>query len=334
MLDTAVALIIFNRPDVTERVFAEIAKAKPRRLFVIADGPRHDRPGESERCAAARAVLDRVDWECEVQKNYSETNLGCARRVATGISWVFQHAEDAIILEDDCVPDPTFFRFCEEMLDRFRDDERVMHVGGGGYQLGRTQRPYSYFFSRHYPCWGWATWRRAWQHYDIGLSLWPALRDTGWLGDIMHDERLSQHWRRLFDLTHAGLENVNTWDFQWTFACWAQHGLSVLPYQTLVSNVGYRADATHTRHTSHPLANLSTDHMAFPLQHPPYVAADSEADRTFADHVIIPDLGRRPSLYRRLRNRFAAAMPGRLRKSISATRTLSFDILRRARVIP
>jgi hypothetical protein len=318
MLETPVAFIIFNRPDTTERVFAEIARARPRQLLVIADGPRAERDAESARCAAARAVVDRVDWECDVLKNYSDVNLGCGRRVATGLSWVFEQVEKAIVLEDDCLPHPTFFGFCEELLERYRDDERVMHIGGSGFQFERTKRPFSYFFARHYPSWGWASWRRAWQLYDIGITLWPALRGTDWLLDITDDARVIEHWQTMFDRAHAGVEHVNTWDFQWTFACWAQNGLCILPHGTLVSNIGFREDATHTRSTSDPIANLPTSPMAFPLRHPPYVLRDREADRAFVDNVVVPYLARRPSLYRRIRQRCAAAMPGPMRKSISA----------------
>jgi hypothetical protein len=318
MLETPVALIIFNRPDTTARVFAEIAKTKPRHLLVIADGPRADRPGETERCAATRAVIEGVDWKCDVSTNFSEVNLGCGRRVSTGIGWVFEQVEEAIVLEDDCVPHPTFFRFCEEMLQRYRDDERVMHVGAGGFQFGRTQRPFSYFFSKHCPVWGWASWRRAWRHYDVALGLWPMLRDTAWLRDILDDEQVIEHWRRVLDLAHASIDNVNTWDFQWTFACWAQNGLSVLPHRTLVSNVGFRDDATHTRTASDPLGNISTTEMIFPLRHPPYVLRDQEADRVFVDHVLRPYLRRQPTLYSRLRQRCAQLVPPRARRSVKA----------------
>ncbi len=156
---TPVALIIFNRPDTTERVFAEIAKARPPKLFIIADGPREDRPGEAERCASARAIVDRVDWNCEVQKNYSDVNLGCGARPATGISWVFDQVEEAIILEDDCIAHPTFFRFCDELLEKYRDDERIMHIAGNNFQFGNQRTSFSYFFSHHNICWGWASWR-------------------------------------------------------------------------------------------------------------------------------------------------------------------------------
>src|SRR5437868_7090749 len=161
MFKTPVALIIFRRPQFTEQVFQALARVQPRQLFVIADGPRPDVEGEAELCRATRAIIDRVDWQCEVIKNYLETNLGCGRRPATGISWVFDQVEEAIILEDDCVPGPSFFPFCEELLARYRDDERIMHIAGSTYEHGLLPTPYSYCFSHFNGAWGWASWRRA-----------------------------------------------------------------------------------------------------------------------------------------------------------------------------
>ena len=154
MTSTPVAFIIFNRPDTTKRVFAEIAKARPPKLLVIADGPRADHPADVEKCAAVRAIIDGVDWDCEVLKNYSDVNLGCKRRVSSGLDWVFDTVEEAIILEDDCLPHPTFFRFCEEMLEKYRDDKRIAMISGDNLQFGRKRTGYSYYFSRYPHIWG------------------------------------------------------------------------------------------------------------------------------------------------------------------------------------
>jgi hypothetical protein len=180
-LSTPVAFIIFNRPDTTARVFEAIRRAEPPQLLIVADGPRVDRPSDVERCAAARAVIERVDWDCEVLTNYAEANMGLADRVSSGLDWVFSLCDRAIVLEDDCLPDPSFFRFCDELLDRYRDDERVMAISGDNFQLGRRRTRYSYYLSRYNHCWGWATWRRGWQHYDHRMQLWPLVRDGGWL---------------------------------------------------------------------------------------------------------------------------------------------------------
>ena len=311
MLRTPVAFIIFNRPDTTERVFAEIAKVRPAKLFVIADGPRPDRPGEAEKCAAVRAIVDGVDWECEVFRNYSDVNLGSGRRPATGVSWVFEQVEEAIILEDDCLPHPTFFRFCQELLEKYRDDERVMMISGNNWQFGQGRTPRSYYFSRCTGTWGWASWRRAWQHYDFVMKLWPALRDTPWLLDILGDPRQAETWQNIFDRVHASAGNV--FDYQWTFACWAQNGLAITPNVNLVSNIGFRGDATHTANPTSMFANDPTAEMKFPLQHPPCMVRDREADR-FTFELFFPP---KPPLPVRLRRKLFAILPGPVREGIS-----------------
>ncbi|MBZ8180247.1 glycosyltransferase family 2 protein [Oscillatoria salina] len=276
-LNTPVAMIIFNRPQTTEKVFEAIRQAKPPKLLVIADGPRADKPGEAEKCAATRAIIDRVDWDCEVLKNYSDLNLGCGKRPATGLDWVFDTVEEAIVLEDDCLPDPTFFRYCEELLDRYRYDERIMTICGLNIQFGRQRTDYSYYFSRYNHCWGWASWRRAWQHFDYELNLWPEIRDKNLLIDILGDARAAKVWSHTFELTYT--EKRDWWDFQWTFANWVQGGLAILPAVNLISYIGYNEDATHTTEARSQYNNLTTEAMSFPLKHPPYVVRNLEADR-------------------------------------------------------
>jgi hypothetical protein len=299
-LQTPVAFLIFNRPEETARVFSEIARARPSKLLVVADGARADRPGEREACERTRAVVERVDWDCEVLTDFSEVNLGCRRRVSGGISWVFSQVEEAIIVEDDCLPDPSFFKFCEELLDKFREDERVMMLSGDNFQFGRRRTPYSYYFSRMMHVWGWASWRRAWRHYDVEMRLWADLRDTPWLLDLLGDEEAAAFWRDVFDKTAAGHD---TWDFQWVFACWAQHGLSALPERNLVTNIGFGAGATHT-HAETRAANIPAEALAFPLRHPPHVVREREADLFTMRELMLPA---KSSVYDRLRRKLSAA---------------------------
>lgn len=286
-LKIPVAFFIFNRPHTTEKVFAEIARASPPKLLIVADGPRPDRPGEGDKVAATRAIVERVDWPCEVLINYSEVNLGCKRRVSSGLDWVFETVEEAIILEDDCVPHLTFFRFCDELLERYRDDERVMVISGDNFQFGRRRTEDSYYFSRHNHCWGWATWKRAWQHYDVHMKLWPKIRDGGWLKDLLSDRASVKYWTRIFRSVHE--ERIDTWDYQWAFAWWAQSGLAILPNVNLVSNIGFRTDATHTTGSS-PLANMPVQAMDFPLRHPSFVIRDVQAD-DFTNRITLPSAG-------------------------------------------
>lgn len=274
-MNTAVVIIIFNRPETTGRVFAEIARARPPKLLVIADGPRTGRPGEAERCAAARAIVEKVDWDCELLTDYSEVNLGCKRRVASGLDWVFGQVEEAIILEDDCLPHPSFFRFCEELLERHRDDERIVHVGGDNFQLGHRRTDDSYYFSRFNHIWGWASWRRAWRFYDAEMKLWPRFRDGRWLQDVLGDSGAAAYWTECFQAAYEG--RIDSWDYQWLFTCWTQGGLSILPNANLISNVGVGVDSTHVTGSCW-FADLPVEGVAFPLRHPPFVVRDARAD--------------------------------------------------------
>ena len=272
---TPVVFLIFNRPDETARVFEKIRDARPPKLLVVADGPRPDRSGETQNCLATRKVIERVDWPCEVLTNYADVNLGCKKRVSSGLDWVFKTVPEAIILEDDCLPDPTFFRFCEELLERYRDDERVMMISGDNVQFGRTRTSYSYYFSRYAHIWGWASWRRAWKSYDVTMRLWPELRDGGWLRDILHDAAVEQYWHRIFEKVYR--DEIDTWDYPWIFTCMANSGLIAMPNVNLISNIGYGASATHTTAKS-IFAGMRTEPLSMPLSHPPFIIRDARAD--------------------------------------------------------
>ncbi len=274
-IKTSIAFIIFNRPDTTRRVFAEIARARPPKLLVIADGPRADHPDDAEKCAAVRAIIDGVNWDCEVLKNYSDVNLGCKRRVSSGLDWVFDTVEEAIILEDDCLPHPTFFRFCEEMLEKYRDDERIFMISGDNIQFGRKRTEYSYYFSRYTHIWGWASWRRAWDNYDVDMKLWPEIRDGGWLKDMLGDKRSIWYWKYIFENVYNG--KIDTWDYQWTFACWIQNALTLLPNVNLISNIGFGYEASHTK-AKDKFTMMEIESMSFPILHPDYILRDSKAD--------------------------------------------------------
>lgn len=278
-LTTAVGFIIFNRPDTTARVFSAIAKARPPKLLVVGDGPRSNRIGEAERVAATRAIIEAVDWPCEVLTNFSETNLGCKRRVSSGIDWIFEQVEEAIILEDDCLPDPSFFRFCQEMLERYRHDQRVGMISGDNFQNGLTRSDDSYSFSRYSLIWGWASWRDRWRHlYDVDMATWPDLRKREWLGTTSFDADEVEHWTRLFDQVFDG--RIDTWDLQWNYANFIGGRVSVIPGVNLISNIGFGVDATHTTRES-DMANLPVKAMGFPLKHPLPITADVRSDRHF-----------------------------------------------------
>lgn len=273
-LSTAVALIIFNRPETTEKVFSAIAKAKPPKLLVVADGPRVNRAGEAERCAAARAIIKRVDWDCEVLTNYSETNLGCKNRVASGIDWVFEQVPEAIILEDDCLPDQSFFYFCEELLERYRDDKRISMIAGSNIIYKQFRPDNSYFYSRYSLIWGWATWRRAWKDYDISMSCWPERKKTGWHKYIGgRNFWKSEYWKLIFDDVYTA--KLRTWDYQWLYTNIVMNRLCIVPAVNMVDNIGFGSDATHTTESpSEWIRNSPSSYIELPLTHPNEVSED------------------------------------------------------------
>ena len=285
-VQTPVAFLVFNRPDTTARVFAEIAKARPKKLLVVADGPRPGHSGDSERCAAVRSIIDKVDWDCEVLKNYSDINLGCKERVSSGLDWVFGTVDRAIVLEDDILPDPTFFRFCDELLERFAEDERVGLICGHNVQDGILRSSYSYYFSHYNDVWGWASWARGWKNYDSGMRLWPIIREQGYLKGLLPRSQSVKHWTNIFQDVYD--DKIDTWAWRWKFACWVNNMLAVVPQVNLVSNIGFGPQATHTLDPSHKEVERRRECMRFPLVDPDFVVTNWSADAyTEATHYCI-----------------------------------------------
>ncbi len=301
-LSTPIAFLIFNRPDLTQMVFEMIAKAKPKMLLVVADGPRF--PEEDEKCEQARAFINRVDWNCEVLTNFSDKNLGCGRRISSGIEWVFSKVEEVIFLEDDCLPVESFFRYCQELLERYRHDERIMTINGSNFQSGRKRTEYSYHFTRYNSSWGWASWRRAWKHYDYEMKSWPEFKQTGIMGMVCEDPYEQKFWISLFDSIYEKPGEIDTWDHQWNFACWSQSGLAIEPRVNLVSNLGLdRPDATHTTGHNPMLAHMSKSQEMKEIKHPPFVVRHSVADTYIFDYVIGGKKMKKYALVRKLLRR-------------------------------
>lgn len=284
-LDTPVAFFIFNRPDTTQKVFNEIKKAKPPIMLVVADGARN--PGEEEKCRAARAIIEQVDWDCDVRKNYSDKNLGCKGRVSSGLDWVFENVDRCIILEDDCLPHQSFFYFCQELLEKYKNNERIMHITGDNFQSQNAsfQCKESYYFSRISHIWGWASWRRAWKHYDLNIRDWPKIKESGLLRKLFRDDGATARWEEKFDAYHEG--KIDSWDGQWSFACMANNGLCIVPKVNLISNIGFDVSATHSSNLRRDrFANLPAFPIEFPLIHPNKIEANEQADRFTQEYVF------------------------------------------------
>lgn len=271
-----ILFVIFNRPEISEISFAKIREIKPSRLYIAQDGARTNKIGEQERIIETRRrVLDNIDWDCEVKTQFQETNLGCGKGVFTAISWLFENEERGIILEDDCVVNSSFFYFMAEMLEKYKDDQRIGMVAGSNLISSYEETRFSYFFSRYKSCWGWGTWRRAWNNMDLRMKwrkdyLNDVICNSGYYG------KGSNKW--LHQLKCIDENYVSAWDWQWFFTLSAQNQLCVYPSVNLVSNIGNDADATHTSFATitYPSYNLK-----FPLNHPLYVCPNEKFDNSF-----------------------------------------------------
>ncbi len=270
-----VLFLIFDRPYTAERVFEEIRKARPPRLYVAADGPRPDRPQESELCELTRAVIAKVDWDCEVKTLFREKNLGCGVAVHESISWFFENEAEGIILEDDILPHPDFFQFCDELLERYRNDDRVAMIGGHNVFYPKIDREFSYGFMSISHIWGWATWRRAWNQYDYNLERYSRRDFVAALKNTFSDIRQRMYWKRIYDMMKA--HRIDTWDYQWVIGIITTRSLSVVPYVNLTKNIGFDANATHT--LSPNIRELNAEILPImPLHHPDKVEKDFDAE--------------------------------------------------------
>lgn len=287
-MKTPILFLVFNRPETTRLVFESIRSARPPALYVVADGPRPGVVGEGRKCEEVRQIATAIDWDCSLYTLYRDQNLGTGGGIATGITWFFDHVEEGIVLEDDCIPSRSFYRFCEDLLAYYRELSEIMHISGDNFQYGRGHADASYYFSKYAHTWGWATWRRAWQHYDFTL------------------------------IPEADRSHI--WDAQWQLTVENHKGMAVVPAVNLVKNVGYDSEATHTK-TITRAGFLPALEIDFPLKHPSRIAVDPTADRRtyYANFRNVPDL-RMIWLYRIAD--FILLLPVRLGKAARKLRSI------------
>lgn len=295
-----VALIVFNRPDMTRKVINALREARVNKLFVIADGPRKSIPSDIEQCRLTRLVIEEIDWDCDVFLRYLDENIGCGYSPAKGLDWVFSQVEECIILEDDCIPNPTFFPFCTELLEKYKNDDRVMMISGNNHLLDKVTPKDSYLFSINTQTHGWATWKRAWSKYDFYISDWPEVRSQLWLENLLQNRRYAASWIQTFDEVYLETrknDSCSYWDFQWTYCCWKNSALNILPKVNLITNIGYGERATHYIPADHLLAALPSQSVEFPLKHPHCMVRNYEADIAIREIVY----GFKPRYIRALR---------------------------------
>jgi len=279
-----ILFIIFNRPDTTQKVFDEIKKIKPKQLFVIADGARNDR--EWEECNKARDIINQVDWNCEVHKNYSDKNLGCKIRISSGLDWFFNNIEEGIVLEDDCVPHQSFFRYCEELLVKYRDNRKVMSISGDNFQDNHWRGSESYYFSNYFHCWGWATWRRAWKYYNVKMETFPEFKKQEKIKTVFRKKETQLYWGNIFNNTYHNL--VDAWSYQYMYAILNEKGVNIVPNTNLVSNIGSNKSSRETI-IPNKITNKKTPvakELPFPILHPKFIKINKRSDNYTDKHLF------------------------------------------------
>lgn len=282
-IQTPLLLLWFNRPNHAQKVLDRLRAVRPTTIYVVIDGPREEHPTDAIKVQQTVALFDTIDWPCTLHPLIREQNLGCKHGVSSAISWFFEQVEEGIILEDDCLPDPTFFSFCAALLDRYRTDEQIMHIGGANLVATKWWGTNDYLFTKVCHIWGWATWRRAWQKYDVSMSHYPQKRGT--LVEETVEDRSSQRlWKQAFEDSYAG--RIDTWDYQWVYAIWAAGGLGILPRINLVTNIGFDAQATHTKQKTE-FAQLPA-HALLSITHPSSTIEQVEATQWLFKQLYTP----------------------------------------------
>jgi hypothetical protein len=272
-IKSPVLLLVFNRPDTTQLVFEQIRKGKPDKLYIAADGARDNKEGEKELCQQTRQLLN-IDWDCEVKTLFREKNLGCKLAVSGGIKWFFENEEEGIVLEDDCLPNEDFFRFCDTLLEKYRLDTRIMHIGGTNL-VSKKFGTDTYYFSKFTNVWGWASWRRVWVNYDENLEKLDEFIKLDLLKYVYQKNTVRKYLINAFIQTRNNY--INTWDYQYAFLNFWNNGLSVCPNYNMITNIGFNERGTHTNEADHKLANLpleSFDEMTHPKFFVPIIDAD------------------------------------------------------------
>lgn len=286
-LDTPILFIVFNRPDLTAAVFETIRNVKPSRLYISADGPRHGCERDFLLTAQVRNIVTKVDWPCQLHTQFFSQNNGCRDGEALAMGWFFSHEPEGIILEDDTLPSPTFFPYCQSLLAKYRDCDRVFSISGNSYLPLSPLEDSSYFFSSYADYWGWAGWRRSWDTYDRYIKDFPSWRDCDGLAEIFpFNYEARKYWYRLLEMTYSGV--VDTWDYQMLFNMWSHRALSVMPKLNLVRNLGFRADGTHTTTARQPLwlRNAVYSDLDGLIIHPETIALDHAFDDAFFRQIF------------------------------------------------
>lgn len=263
--ETPLVLIAFNRPNLLRKQLEIVQGSFKGPIYAIIDGPRSDRAGEIKQVEEVAELLERFGGNFELYVNRCHDNLGCYQRIKSGLDWVFSRVDRAIILEDDCMPNPQFFTFAAEMLMKYADDDQLYSVSGTNLFPSLSPPDQTYFFSRYHNCWGWATWARAWQHFIDDEAEWRKIRNSRVFLKSFRHFRSYLYWRKIFDLTYQ--LRINSWFYRWMLTCWVRKGFCIVPERNLITNLGDGEDASHT--AGFTFLNRDTGSITSAIQHPP-----------------------------------------------------------------
>ncbi len=305
-MKTPILFLVFNRPEETKIVFDRIKLVKPEFLYIAADGPRKNKDGEIDKCNQVKnLILENINWECKVKTLFRDENLGCRNAVSSAIDWFFKEVEEGIIIEDDVLPSISFFKFCEELLLKYRDDSRVGMISGINFGFGYKRNSDSYYFSRYSHIWGWASWRRAWEGYQVNMEDYKLFNEEDKLGDIFQNPVEYNFWKQIFNSVAS--QNFNTWDYQLVFHNFKNSRLNIIPNVNLITNIGFNQNATHT-FTKNQYANQIAEEIFFPIQHPKFILLDeksSESSRnSFLPKIKVEELLKKTNFLQKLINLF------------------------------
>lgn len=274
--NTPILFLVFNRPDTTRKVFEVIRQVKPRYLYIAADGPRPGNQNDEENCKAVKQLFKNIDWDCELHTLYRDQNLGCRNAVSSAITWFFDNVEEGIVLEDDILPDLSFFPYCQQLLEYYRHDERVMHIAGFNVCGKWKEKKQSYHGSYFGGIWGWASWRRAWQRYDVDIKQWEDQQLQENVLKTYFPPELREQRKALYNDLYQG--KINTWDYQWTLARLINGGLCVIPSVNLTENIGFGEGSTHTA-TAPDWAKQKSYKITLPLNTKTVLKQDKDYDK-------------------------------------------------------
>jgi hypothetical protein len=316
--NTPILFLLFNRPDTTQLVFNEIRKIKPKYLYISADGPRKNNNSDIIKCKKTREIIDQIDWNCKVHTVFREENFGCGNAMSKAITWFFSKVEKGIILEDDCIPSPSFFTFCEKMLIKYNNDKRITHVNGTSYVVKDSQD--TYYFSKYYHVWGWATWKRAWINYSFNMPSYPKFKAENQIQNIFSNQVIQNFWISCFDMVHS--HKIDTWDYQWVYANLVSGGVSIMPYVNLVSNIGFNNEATHTKDSNNISYKLPKFNIK-KINNPKKVILNQKNDELIYEKILHLNIKQKSNNSNNFLSKLKLKIPDKILKVLFNTSILS-----------